>query len=115
MSEDIHYKTFSSPPTTAALSKYLFEHFPGATYHTAYEAGFSGFWLHRELTSLGIKSMVVNPADIPTTDKERTQKEDKAIASISLTIPVEQVIPSKLFSSRACFRFACWVEIERMN
>lgn len=77
MSEDVHYKTFSSPPKSEALSKYLFEHFPGATYYTAYEAGFSGFWLHRELTKLGINSIVVNPADIPTTDKERKQKEDK--------------------------------------
>lgn len=77
MSEDIHYKTFSSPPDAVSLSKYLFEHFPGATYYTAYEAGFSGFWVHRELTKLGINSIVVNPADIPTTDKERKQKEDQ--------------------------------------
>jgi len=41
------------------------------------EAGFAGFWLHRELTKLGINSIVVNPADIPTTDKERKQKEDR--------------------------------------
>jgi transposase len=77
MSENVHYKTFSSPPEPARLSKYLFEHFPGATYHAAYEAGFSGFWLHKELTNLGINSIIVNPADIPTTDKERKQKEDK--------------------------------------
>jgi len=32
--------------------------------------------VHRALTGLGIKSIVVNPADIPTTDKEKRQKED---------------------------------------
>ena len=32
--------------------------------------------LNRELTKLGINNMVVNPADIPTTDKDRKQKED---------------------------------------
>lgn len=77
MGENIHYKTFSSPPEAAALGKYLFGHFPGATFYAAYEAGFSGFWAHRDLTKLGINAIVVNPADIPTTDKERKQKEDK--------------------------------------
>jgi transposase len=77
MSENIHYKTFTSPPEAAALGKYLFGHFPGATFYAAYEAGFSGFWAHRDLTKLGINAIVVNPADIPTTDKERKQKEDK--------------------------------------
>ena len=47
-----------------------------ANYFSAYEASFSGFSAHRELTKLGIKNIVVNPADIPTTDKDRKQKED---------------------------------------
>lgn len=42
-----------------------------------YEAGFSGFWLQRLLTNSGIKCLVVNPADIPTTDYERKRKTDK--------------------------------------
>ena len=77
MTESILYKTFSAPPEAEKLSSYLTEHFPGAEYYSAYEAGFSGFWAHRELIKLGIKSIVVNPADIPTTDKERKQKEDR--------------------------------------
>lgn len=77
MTEKIHYKTFSAPPVADKLDNYLRENFPGATYLSAYEAGFSGFWLHKELTKLGIKSIVVNPGDIPTTDKERKQKEDQ--------------------------------------
>jgi transposase len=56
---------------------HLHKNFPGAEYFSAYEAGFSGFWLHRQLTALKVKNIVVNPADIPTTDKERKQKEDK--------------------------------------
>lgn len=76
MSENLTFKSFSTPPNSEKLSAYLRSHFPGASYHSAYEAGFSGFWLHRELVKLGIKSIVVNPADIPTTDKERKQKED---------------------------------------
>lgn len=76
MTAELSYKTFSSVPKAEKLGAYLTNNFPGGTYYSAYEAGFSGFWLHRELTKLGINSIVVNPADIPTTDKERKQKED---------------------------------------
>jgi transposase len=54
----------------------LVKNFPGATYHSAYEAGFSGFWTHNKLKEMGINSIVVNAADIPTTGKEKVQKED---------------------------------------
>jgi transposase len=51
--------------------------FPGATYHTVYETGFSGFWLHDKLREKGIDCMVFNPADVPTKDKERASKTDR--------------------------------------
>jgi transposase len=76
MAEDILYKTFSQPAEPEVLNKYLKKNFPGANYHSAYEAGFCGYWIHDKLLSFGIRSIVVNPADIPTTDKERVQKED---------------------------------------
>jgi hypothetical protein len=38
----------------------------------AYEAGFCGFSLHRHLQELRVPTLVVNPADIPITDKQRT-------------------------------------------
>jgi transposase len=77
MAGDVFYKTFTSSPEAQAVVNYLHKNFPGAEYCSAYEAGFSGFWLHKQLTSLNVKNIVVNPADIPTTDKERKQKEDK--------------------------------------
>jgi transposase len=77
MAGNVFYKTFSSPPQAEIIGKYLQNNFPGANYYSAYEAGFSGFWLHRALVRMGINSMVVNAADIPTTDKERKQKEDR--------------------------------------
>lgn len=76
MTNEIIHKTFTQPPQAKVLYQYLEKHFPGATYHSAYEAGFCGYWIHNQLASLGIQSMVVNPADIPTTDKEKVQKED---------------------------------------
>ncbi len=77
MAEDTFYKTFTQPPNPEVLFNYLKKNFPGGNYHSAYEAGFCGYWIHHKLLSFGIKSIVVNPADIPTTDKERVQKEDK--------------------------------------
>jgi transposase len=70
------YKTFSQPPKAETLIQYLRQHFPGAQYHSAYEAGYCGFWIHDQLREKGVQCMVVNPADIPTRDKERRGKRD---------------------------------------
>ena len=73
----IELKTFTMNPSPKQLFKYLNKHYPNAEYYSVYEAGFSGFWAHRELSLLGIKNIIVNPADVPTTHKEKTQKRDK--------------------------------------
>lgn len=75
-SDEFNLKTFSQDPDPKKLMKHLQNNYPGATFHSAYEAGFCGYWIHKEMASMGIKSMVVNPADIPTTHKEKVQKED---------------------------------------
>ena len=77
IAEDIFYKTFTQPPDPEVLYNYLKKNFPGGNYHSAYEAGFCGYWIHQKLLAYGIKSIIVNPADIPTTNKEKVQKEDK--------------------------------------
>ena len=77
LGENLSHKTFTQPPKANVLANYLQKNFPGANYYAAYEAGFSGFWLQEQLTSYGINCIVVNPADIPTTDKEKKQKQDK--------------------------------------
>lgn len=71
------HKKMSINPSAKELRNYLDKHFTGGTYYTAYEAGFTGYSTHWELQSNGFQNIVVNPADIPTTDKERRQKEDK--------------------------------------
>jgi transposase len=76
MTEHLTHKTFSQPPSPETLHQYMVKNFPGGIYHSAYEAGFCGYWIHNKLKSLGVNSIVVNPADIPTTDKERDQKDD---------------------------------------
>jgi len=69
--------TLSMNPSPKELLNYLKKNFPNAEYHSVYEAGFCGFWIHRELCELGINNIIVNPADVPTTHKEKTQKRDK--------------------------------------
>jgi transposase len=72
----LELKTMVTPPDPQVLHDYLVRNYPGGRYHTVYEAGFSGFWAHRELQRLGIDNRVVHPADVPTSDKERRQKDD---------------------------------------
>jgi transposase len=76
-SEELFHKTFNQPPKPEILHGYLTKHFPNGTYYSVYEAGFSGLWAHDELQSLGINNIVVNPSDVPTTNKERKRKTDK--------------------------------------
>jgi transposase len=76
-SEHCEHKKFTQPPETDKLVHYLKRNFPGANYHSVYEAGFSGFWTHQQLRENGVNCIVANPADVPTTDKERTHKRDK--------------------------------------
>lgn len=109
--EDTFFKTFSQDPEPVILSDYLRKNFPGANYFSAYEASFSGFSAHRELNKLGIKNIVVNPADIPTTDKEKKQKEDardsrKIAEQLAASKLVAIYVPSiKAEGDRAMLRF----------
>ena len=100
MTETITHKTFSQDPDPAILVNYLKRNFPGAEYYSAYEASFCGFGIHRKLEELGVKNIVANPADIPTTDKEKKQKEDKRDSrKIARTLRADELegiyIPSK--------------------
>lgn len=70
------HKTFSQPPDPQALLGYLQRNFPGGSFYSAYEAGFCGYGIHRKLNSLGIENIVINAADIPTTQKDKLQKRD---------------------------------------
>ncbi len=77
LTDGLNLKTFTMPPKPEVLSEYLHRNYPGATYHSAYEAGFSGLWAHYRLCNLGIHNIVANAADIPGTQKDRLQKEDR--------------------------------------
>lgn len=80
-SNGLTLKTFSMNPSPKELFSYLHKNYPGGRYFSAYEAGYSGFWIHRELINLGIKNVVVNAADIPGTNKEKDRKDDNVDSS----------------------------------
>ena len=63
-------------PLVKNFVNYAKRKYPGANFICAYEAGFSGFWTKRSLEQHGFKVMVVNPADIPTSSKDRVYKSD---------------------------------------
>lgn len=78
LDENYEHKTMSQDPDPKLLANYLKRNFPGAKYKAVYEAGFNGFNACRKLRNLGVDCMVIHPADVPTSQKERYQKTDKA-------------------------------------
>ncbi len=62
--------------------------FEGARVFSVYEAGFSGFHLHRILTEAGISNIVVNPAsiEIAKNQKVKTDKKDSRMLAEKLAI-----------------------------
>jgi transposase len=71
-------KTATVPADPVRLAESLPRWFPGARIFSAYEAGFSGFVLHRALTTAGITTIVVNPASVAVAanDKVKTDRRD---------------------------------------
>lgn len=78
LGEQYEHKTMSQNPDPDLLAAYLNRNFPGGNYHAVYEAGFSGFESCRKLNQLGINCLVIHPADVPTSEKEKLQKTDKS-------------------------------------
>jgi transposase len=79
--ENSFHKRVPHAPNPEAFAKYLKRTFPGAQYHSVYEAGYFGFQIHEALVKHGVDNMVINPADVPTSDKERRTKNDPVDAT----------------------------------
>jgi transposase len=74
--DSIELKTFSMNPSPEELYAYLRKNYPEGNYKVVYEAGFCGFWAVRKFKQLAIECIVVNPADVPTSNKEKVNKND---------------------------------------
>lgn len=99
------WQTVASPE---ALARQLKDLYPYSKIRTAYEAGFSGFVLHRVLEQAGIHNLVVNPGSIEVSihNRVKTDKRDaQKIASLleagrlkGIRIPTEQVEHQRLLT-----------------
>lgn len=78
LGEHYEHKTLSQNPDPDLLAFYLKRNFPGGHYQAVYEAGFNGFESCRRLRQLGVECKVIHAADVPTSQKEKLQKSDKA-------------------------------------
>jgi transposase len=74
--DELKLKTFSQDPDPGQIVKYLKKNYPGGNFLAGYEAGYFGYGIQRTLESMGVSCVVLHPADIPTSDKDREQKRD---------------------------------------
>lgn len=74
---EFELEDFSQNADVVLLHKHLNRKYPGADFKICYEAGFSGFSPQRWLSRQGMNCLVVNAADVATSDKEKRQKNDK--------------------------------------
>ena len=78
--DEFELEDFTQNADVVLLHKHLNRKYPGANFKLCYEAGFSGFSAQRWFTQKGISCLVVNAADVATSDKEKRQKNDKTDA-----------------------------------
>jgi transposase len=71
-------KKWTTAASPKALAEQIQKYFRGAIIHSVYEAGFSGFGLHRELVRQGIDNIVVHAAsvEVAANDRVKTDKRD---------------------------------------
>jgi transposase len=60
-----YIKTYTMEPSAQALARHLKANYPNGNYFSVYEAGFCGTSYHQELCALGIRNIIINPADLP--------------------------------------------------
>jgi transposase len=75
--DEFELEDYSQDPCEKNLLSHLRKRYPGASYQVAYEAGFCGFGLQRVLEKSGVNCIVVNPSDVPSSDKDKKRKNDK--------------------------------------
>jgi transposase len=101
-------KSWSMEANPTQLIEQLKDYFPNAQLHSVYEAGFSGYALHRRFKAAGIDNIVVNPGSVETASRDRvkTDKRDaKKLAEQlsdgrlgSIYIPSEEEERSRLLT-----------------
>lgn len=81
--DEIFVKRDTMPAIPQRLLAYLRKYFQGAKIKSAYEAGFSGFGLHRFLNENGVQNIVVNAASIEIGSRDRVKNDKRDSAKIA--------------------------------
>lgn len=87
--EIVKRDTLSANPER--LLNYMNKFFPGATIKSAYEAGFSGFHLHRYLTQNGIHNIIVHPASIEVSSRDRVKTDKRDALKIATQLSAHRL------------------------
>lgn len=105
MGIDVHKKTYccvsicegeivkrdTMPANAEGLLNYMNKFFPGAKINSAYEAGFSGFHLHRYLIQNGVNNIVVHPASIEISSRDRVKTDKRDALKIATQLSVQRL------------------------
>jgi transposase len=128
-SEEFELEDYSQQAGEELLLSHLRKNYPDAQYELVYEAGFSGFSLQRSLKSQGVKCVVINAADVPSSDKDKKRKNDcvdarklsKALAGGSLKgiyVPQQEMEHMRTLVRQRCRlvqdQIRCKVRIKHM-
>ena len=70
-------KRHTQKASAKELFDFLKKHYPDGDYLAVYESGFSGFSTYYALKEVGIDSIVIHAADVPTTQYEEVMKTDR--------------------------------------
>lgn len=74
------------------LARSLRNWFDGAKIHSAYEAGYFGFVLHRALVKVGIRNIVINPASIKIAANDRVKTDSRDAKKIAWALAKEDLV-----------------------
>ena len=110
---DVHRKSYTTciicekevvfkgamPASVEDLISLIKKRYEGAEVHTAYEAGFCGFEIHRKLEAAGINSIVVNAASIEVNARDRVKTDKRDSLKIATQLSQDRLkgirIPSE--------------------
>jgi len=71
---EFELENYSQDSCEESLLNHLRRRYPGANHQVADEAGFCGFGIQRSLEQSDLHCIIVNPADVPSSDKDKKEK-----------------------------------------
>jgi transposase len=81
--DQVVVKKWRTAAVPSELAEQLVRYFAGAEIHSVYEAGFSGFVLHRVLSAKGIHNIVVNAASVEVAKHSRIKTDQRDASKLA--------------------------------